>query len=153
MRPLRKPLRPLRQITRRGGEVVPRPRHAFAFHPAGFALMKEAIRQRAFELGFDDCRFTTAAPPESASHLREWLAAGRHGEMSWLERNAPKRMNPQLVLPGARSVILLAISYATDPPPSALRPPHSGEVARYARFTDYHDVLAERLKSLTAIRE
>ncbi len=112
--------------------------------------MKVAIRQRALELGFDDCRFTTAAPPQSAPQLRQWLADGRHGEMGWLERNAAKRMNPQLVLPGAQSVIMLAISYATDPPPSAFRPPPSGEVARYARFTDYHDVLAERLKSLAA---
>jgi epoxyqueuosine reductase len=112
--------------------------------------MKEAIRQRALGLGFDDCRFTTAASPTSAPHLQQWLADGRHGEMSWLVRNASKRMNPQLVLPGAQSVIMLAISYATTTPPSALRTRHFGEVARYARFTDYHDVLAERLESLTA---
>jgi epoxyqueuosine reductase len=112
--------------------------------------MKEAIRQRALTLGFDDCRFTTAAPPQSAPHLRQWLADGRHGEMNWLDRNALKRVNPQLVLPGAQSAILLAVSYATATPHSALRTPQSGEVARYARFTDYHDVLADRLKSLTA---
>ncbi len=112
--------------------------------------MKEAIRQRALVLGFDDCRVTTAAPPQSAHHLHQWLADGRHGEMNWLERNALKRLNPQLVLPGAQSAIMLAVSYATATPHSALRIPHSGEVARYARFTDYHDVLADRLKSLTA---
>jgi len=123
---------------------------ALAFHSAGSALMKAVIRQRAFELGFDDCRFTTAAPPESAPHLQQWLADGRHGEMNWLERNALKRLNLQLVLPGAQSAIMLAISYATATPHSALRTPHFGEVARYARFTDYHDVLADRLKSLAA---
>lgn len=112
--------------------------------------MKEAIRQRALELGFDDCRFTTAAPPQSAPHLQQWLAAGQHGEMSWLERNAPRRMNPQLVLPGAQSVITLAISYAMTAPHAAHHTSHSGEMARYARFSDYHDVLAGRLKSLTA---
>ena len=112
--------------------------------------MKDAIRQRALDLGFDDCRFTTAAPPDSAKHFQHWIDDQQHGEMAWLERNAPKRMNPQLVLPGARSTIVLATSYHSAPPPSALRRPHSGEVARYARFTDYHDVLAERLKSLTA---
>jgi epoxyqueuosine reductase len=112
--------------------------------------MKEAIRQRALTLGFDDCRFTTAAPPQSAPHLRQWLADGRHGEMNWLDRNALKRVNPQLVLPGAQSAILLAVSYATATPHSALGTPHCGELARYARFTDYHDVLADRLKSLTA---
>lgn len=112
--------------------------------------MKEVIRQRAFELGFDDCGFTTAAPPQSAPQLRQWLANGRHGEMHWFERNALKRVNPQLVLPGAQSAIMLAISYATTTPHAALRTPLSGEVARYARFTDYHDVLAERLNALTA---
>jgi len=109
--------------------------------------MKASIRQRALDLGFDDCRFTTAAPPESAPRLRDWLAEGRHGEMGWIARNAHKRADPQLVLPGARSVICLAASYTvphTDPPA-----PHSGVVARYARFADYHDVLRDRLKELT----
>ena len=118
--------------------------------------MKGAIRQRAFELGFDDCRFTTAAPPDSAEHFRHWIANQQHGEMAWLERNAPKRVNPQLVLPGAQSIIILATSYAGGDENQSLRSRHSspatrhGLIARYARFTDYHDILAERLKSLTA---
>ena len=74
--------------------------------------MKAAIRQRALELGFDDCRFTTAAAPASAEQFQNWLAEKNHGEMAWLERNAPKRIDPQKVLPGAKSVIVLAASYA-----------------------------------------
>ena len=73
--------------------------------------MKAALRQRALELGFDDCRTTTARPPESAAQFRQWLAEGRHGEMVWLVRNAPRRVDPQQVLPGARSLITLAASY------------------------------------------
>jgi len=126
--------------------------------------MKDAIRQRALELGFDDCRFTTAQPPASAAQFQAWLDTRQHGAMAYLERNAPKRVDPQLVLPGARSVICLAASYSTarspefgdrnrspevKTPPAALRPPPSGLIARYARFDDYHDVLGERLKSLT----
>ena len=111
--------------------------------------MKEAIRQHALALGFDDCRFTTAAPPESAAHLQSWLGEKRHGEMNWIERNATKRVDPQLVLSGAKSVICLAISYHSTTPRSALHTPHLGEVARYARFTDYHDVLADKLKALS----
>lgn len=103
--------------------------------------MKEAIRQRARELGFDDCRVTTANPPESAPHFHQWLAAGRQGRMAWLERAAPRRADPQLVLPGARSIITLAASY--HGPGS-----EAGPVARYARFGDYHDLLGERLKAL-----
>src|SRR5262245_31696708 len=73
--------------------------------------MKEAIRERARELGFDDCRFTTASAPESARHFQDWLAEGHQGEMAYLERNAHKRVDPQKVLPGAKSVIALAASY------------------------------------------
>jgi epoxyqueuosine reductase QueG len=73
--------------------------------------MKAALRQRAAELGFDDCRITTAAPPASAEHFQRWLAEKNHGELAWLERNADKRVEPQKVLPGAKSVIVLAASY------------------------------------------
>ena len=103
--------------------------------------MKAALRQRARELGFDDCRVTTARAPESAVRFKQWLAEGRQGEMAYLERTAPKRVDPQQVLPGARSIITLAASYHN---PEA----KSGPMARYARFRDYHDILGERLKQL-----
>ncbi len=125
--------------------------------------MKETIRQHARELGFDDCRFTTANPPESAEKFQQWLAARRHGEMNYLERNARKRIEPQEVLRDSKSIITLAVSYeiadsqspiANSPPPttdrlSAIGYRPSGLIARYARFTDYHDIIGERLKQLT----
>ncbi|MFM8471751.1 MAG: tRNA epoxyqueuosine(34) reductase QueG [Limisphaerales bacterium] len=121
--------------------------------------MRAAIRQRARELGFDDCRFTSAAAPEHAEQFQRWLATGQHGEMSWLARNAAKRVAPQLELAEAKAVITLAVSYARAEEVfsnkcsvvseagerSAL---NTGVVARYARFADYHDVLAVPLKSL-----
>ncbi|MGA9778170.1 MAG: tRNA epoxyqueuosine(34) reductase QueG [Limisphaerales bacterium] len=126
--------------------------------------MKEAIRGRARELGFDDCRFTGAAPPAGANKFQDWLGEKRHGEMAWLERSAPKRIDPQKILPGAKSIICLAASYArsdecrvasdakwtlaTSCHPSPVT--CHAAIARYARFTDYHDVLAKRLKPLTA---
>ena len=124
--------------------------------------MKEKIRQRALELGFDDCRFTTADVPASAGQFQNWLAEKRHGEMVWLERTAAKRIDPHHVLPGARSVICLAASYGqgdkwqvtsdkmSPAPDSCHVSPVTchAAVARYARFTDYHDVLGKRLKSL-----
>jgi epoxyqueuosine reductase len=118
--------------------------------------MKETIRQRARELGFDDCRFATAAPPTGAGAFQNWLAQKRHGEMAWLERNADKRVDPQKVLPGAKSTICLAASYARSDEwrvasdqqlPSGTHP-LPGVVARYAQFADYHDVLGEKLKAL-----
>ena len=76
--------------------------------------MKAAIRQRARELGFDDCRFTTAAPPEHTAQFQKWIQAGQHGEMGYLARNADKRVEPEQVLAGARSVISLAVSYSAN---------------------------------------
>jgi len=125
--------------------------------------MKAAIRQRAAELGFDDCRFTSAAVPASAGQFQHWLAQKNHGEMNWLERNAEKRADPQKVLPGAKSIIVLAASYDTpcssrceealtdNPNEQSLVTPVAtvGIIARYARFADYHDVLGGKLKSLT----
>jgi len=115
--------------------------------------MKALIRQRALELGFDDCRFTTATAPASADHLADWLADGRHGEMNWLDRNAPKRRDPQLVLNGARSLITLAVSYSADAPArkSQIVNRKSGIVARYARHADSHDILTAPLKQLTTL--
>ena len=113
--------------------------------------MKAALRQRAAELGFDDCRFTTAAPPASAEKFQHWLAEKNHGELVWLERNAEKRIEPQNILPGAKSVIVLAASYQhSEFQISNLK---SGIIARYARFKDYHDVLAENLKLLSAFAD
>jgi len=112
--------------------------------------LKEKIRQRALELGFDACHFTTAAPPHHAGKFERWIAERQHGEMAWLERNAHKRIDPQHVLPDARSVIVLAASYHIPNSPAKIRDnPAEGVIARYARFADYHEVLGERLKTLT----
>ncbi len=113
--------------------------------------MKAAIRQRAAELGFDDCRFTTATPPASAEKFQGWLAGKQNGEMAWLERNAEKRIEPQKVLAEAKSVIALAVSYQNSE--ARIQKPESqtGVVARYAQFKDYHDVIGEKLKALTAL--
>ncbi len=128
--------------------------------------MKEAIRQRARALGFDDCRFTTAEPPTHTAQFAQWINNGKHGEMGYLERNASKRTDPQKVLPGAKGVIALVSSYhlderqmkndtlVTDTATNPIRHssfviPPTGTVARYARFEDYHYVLGKRLKTLT----
>jgi len=108
--------------------------------------MKEQICQRALELGFDDCRFTSANVPESAEQFQNWIAEKKFGEMFWMERNAEKRIEPQKVLPDAKTVICLAASYHSQFPQSAIS---TGVIARYAQFNDYHDVVAGRLKLLT----
>jgi epoxyqueuosine reductase len=112
--------------------------------------VKEEIRARAVQFGFDDCRFTTAEVPEHAQAFHEWIAQGCHGHMGYLERNAWKRVNPQEVLSQAKSIISLAASYSLPPDsPSGSTPRDAGVIARYAQFRDYHDVLAPPLRALT----
>jgi epoxyqueuosine reductase len=68
--------------------------------------------------------------------------------MAWLARNDKKRVDPQKVLPGARSVVCLAVSYHR--PDVANPKPGTGIVARYAAYDDYHDVMRSRLEALSA---
>ena len=125
--------------------------------------MKETIRQRALELGFDDCRFTIAAVPASAGQFQNWLTGKQHGEMVWFEHSVPKRVDPRQVLSSAKSIIVLTASYAhgdkrqvasdkMSPASDSCHPSPvtcHGSIARYACFDDYHDVLGGRLKELT----
>lgn len=122
--------------------------------------MKELIRSRAFELGFDACGFAEARSPESGQAFQRWLAKGYQGGMDYLQRTAAKRENLNLVLPGVATVICLAVSYHPPDPVEAAAAGHPlessaarnrspvGTVARYARYRDYHAVLGERLKAL-----
>ncbi len=110
--------------------------------------MKEQIRQRAIELGFDDCRCTSASTPASAKEFQSWVSEKKFGEMSWIERNAEKRIEPQKVLPNVKTAICLAASYEINQRKAEAPISAEGIVARYAQFDDYHDILGERLKLL-----
>lgn len=116
--------------------------------------VRDLILRKALDLGFDVCRITTAAPPASAPQFLTALAEGRHAGMEWLARNAGKRVDPQQVLSGARSLVVLAASYAKDSVrPPVETPPVGGRgiVARYAQHTDYHEVLAGPLRELASM--
>jgi epoxyqueuosine reductase len=108
-----------------------------------------AVKAQARALGFDACGITGASPPATAPRFENWLSAGHHGEMAYLARHAARRVDPRQGLPGLRSVVCLAVSYQRDPGPPPPPPSLAGVVARYARFTDYHDVLAARLRELS----
>ena len=103
------------------------------------------LRRRLEALGFDDVRFAALAPaggsPSTGSGqaLRDWLAQGLHADMHWMDRTAEKRLDPQLVLPGAKSVVLLGVNYWTEK--SAGNPVW----ARYALHEDYHDTIKPAL--------
>ena len=78
----------------------------------------------------------------SVSQYEEWIASGRHAGMNYLEKYAELRREPQLLLPGAKSLISCAFSYFTPLPPSPLL------WARYALGDDYHDVIRRRLSKV-----
>ena len=104
--------------------------------------MKAELVARAEELGFDLCRVARCSVPPHAGEFREWLADGRAGTMEWLARNADRRTKPELVLPGVRSVVVLAMNYQAN------IEHRTGRIARYAWGDDYHDVIEEKLRVL-----
>jgi epoxyqueuosine reductase len=96
--------------------------------------------------GFDAVGVAPAVRAPHAEAFHEWLEQGFHASMDWLAREPERRCRPELVLPGARSVIALAMNYFVPdaPPPddNAVR----GRIARYARGRDYHNLIPKRLK-------
>lgn len=110
--------------------------------------MKETIRKKAFELGFDLCGFARAEPPATANFFKKWLEKGYHAGMNWMEKGEEKRLNPQLILPSAKTVIAVGASYFCDILEN--RGERGGLVARYAQYVDYHNVMQTKLAALTA---
>ena len=138
-------------------------------------LTRVQIKDWARRLGFDLAGVAPAQPPPQAEKLREYLAQGFHGDMSFLTRNVEKRLDPRRLLADARSIICLALNYFSLSPP-AKEPaaektgtadkenqgiktdqgietdqgngPFWGRLARYAWGRDYHQVLKERMRRL-----
>jgi epoxyqueuosine reductase len=116
--------------------------------------VKAELSALAAQLGFAVCRVARCGVPPHAREFGEWLDEGRHGEMAWMERNRERRGDPQAVLPGARSVVVLAMNYwqgegspqASDL--SDLSDASDGVIARYAWGDDYHDLIEAKLDEL-----
>ncbi len=115
--------------------------------PPSDNTQQTTLRNRLEALGFDDVRFAALGAGPTPP-LREWLAAGMHGEMQWMERGADKRLNPDLVLSGARSIIMLGVSYWSpelQTPNPKLHTAGEARWARYALHEDYHDTMKPAL--------
>ncbi|MBI4880742.1 MAG: tRNA epoxyqueuosine(34) reductase QueG, partial [Planctomycetes bacterium] len=105
--------------------------------------MEDAIRARALELGFSQVGFCRAAGPlEPPGRLEDWLGAGLHAGMSYLQRAPDERRDARSLLPEAKAIVAVAAAYA----PAAASSP----IASYALQQDYHRALAERLEELLA---
>jgi epoxyqueuosine reductase len=119
----------------------------------GQTLTAAQVKEQALREGFHKVGIVHAARlDDEAPRLKEWLARGHHGEMSWLARDVEKRLNPLEVFPPARSIVVVALNYYT--PAQHEENPATGKVSRYAWGDDYHDVLKTKLESLLSwIRE
>jgi epoxyqueuosine reductase len=108
-------------------------------------------KEKAIELGFDAIGITDARAlaPEHTEALRRWLADGQAAGMEYMHRNVEKRLDPARLLPAARSVICVAISYKTHAGEAA--PKRAGVIADYATFQDYHMFMKEKLFALADI--
>jgi epoxyqueuosine reductase len=109
---------------------------------------KKELIAFARELGFDSCRVAPCAPPPHAAEFRNWLQEGAAGEMSYMGRGEEKRCNPQKVLPGARSVIVVALNYFQGDTIGRSQTLTTGKIARYAWGDDYHNLIATKLDKI-----
>ena len=125
-------------------------------------MLPSAKSRRVYSLaaavGFDRVGITHAGPVQSVAYYRVWLTAGHAGAMGYLRRNVEIRAEPARLLPGARSIICVALNYGRPEPgaPSLAQQgvgdgspaPPTGRVAQYARGRDYHLVMRGTLQKL-----
>jgi epoxyqueuosine reductase len=123
------------------------------------------LRREAIDLGFGDIRVSDTDLSVAGPRLKEWLDAGRHGDMNYMGERAHLRLNPQELQPGTVRVLTLRMDYLPDT--SEMRQaldwrnneiarwdePSEAVVAMYARGRDYHKVLRQRLQSLADVIE
>ena len=108
---------------------------------------KQMIQAEAKRLGFAYCGFSKADFLEDeAPRLEQWLQEKKHGEMYFMEEHFDKRLDPRLLVDGAKTVISLMLNYYTDKEQEASAP----KISKYAYGKDYHRVIGKKLKNLLA---
>ena len=110
--------------------------------------LSSSILSRCHSLGFCLAGIAPAGSTRYAHELREWLGAGKHGEMHYLARHMAQRLDPRRLVPGARSIICVADRYHDGRAEPSPGPGPRGRIARYARGDDYHVVMKKRLHRL-----
>ena len=108
-------------------------------------LSADAVKGIARAIGFDAVGIAPAALlSDEVSHLRAWVAAGKHAGMGYMARNMEVRENSERLVPGARSVVVTLTNYYS----SSRQAKGIPQIAMYARGKDYHLVIKERLHAL-----
>jgi epoxyqueuosine reductase len=121
--------------------------------PSQASALAAAVHDQAARLGFARVGIAATGPPPRQEVFRHWIAQGHAGVMeAWLKRHEPLRGDPQLLLPGVRSVIMLAADYSAVTSGGVAEPVEQGRgrVSRYAWGDDYHDLLRKRVNTLAA---
>jgi epoxyqueuosine reductase len=118
---------------------------------APVSVTGKALREKARELGFDKVGAARAGPAPRAESFRERLEGGLAGALPFLGKDVSRRLDPALVLPGARSVLCVAMNYFVPGRPE--EDPARGRLSRYAWGGDYHGILLDRLKALARFIE
>jgi len=119
--------------------------------PTDFAVLADRIKGWGRELGFQQLGISDVELPEDERRLLEWLEAGRHGHMDYMERHGTRRSRPQELVPGTLRVISARMDYwpgAAQETEALLEKKDRAYVARYALGRDYHKVLRARLQKL-----
>lgn len=106
---------------------------------------KSLIKAEALRLGFSHCGFSKAEfLEEEAPRLEQWINQNHHGQMGYMANNFDKRLDPRLLVDGAKTVVSLLFNYYTDQKQAAGAP----KLSKYAYGEDYHFVLKDKLKDL-----
>ena len=109
------------------------------------AKYSQFIKTEALRLGFLSCGISKVEFLEKeAPRLEKWLSENRNGKMQYMENHFDKRLNPALLVDGAKSVVSLLLNYY----PSEIQNPESFKISKYAYGQDYHHVIKEKLKEL-----
>ena len=109
-------------------------------------VYSQLIKEEAKRLGFLFCGIAPAGfLEEEAPLLENWLKSGYHGEMSYMENHFDKRLDPRLLVAGAKSVISLGLNYYTE---ENQVDPEAPKLSMYAYGEDYHSVIKSKLKTL-----
>ena len=128
------------------------------------------LKNRAYALGFSECRISDVDLGQAPEHLHTWLAAGMHGSMHYMEEHADLRSAPALLQPGCVRAICVRLDYLpatfagqqkdTSPTPDPnwqhrywqrLADPKAANVSLYAQGRDYHKVVRQRLQKLADV--
>lgn len=111
-------------------------------------LSSETIKAEARNLGFFACGIAKAEPVEAeeAARFAAWLGRKGHAGMDYMAANTDKRLNPQLLMPGVKSIVCVVLSYA----PSSRIPADEPQLAAYALGQDYHYIMKDKLRKLAS---